>query len=120
VYTGEEASPADPAVGLLAEAEAVLDRRDAERQAAALELEEARGLADLRAAELADLETRMQADCVGAGPSRATLHGPGSRGDTPHRSQRSDRGQRGDGKPEALSGGRHLPNHVALTTLDWI
>jgi chromosome segregation ATPase len=46
------------------EADAVLARRDAEREAAARELKEARDQADLRTVEIADLEARLQAEAA--------------------------------------------------------
>lgn len=45
---------------LLTEVDAALTQRDAERESAARELAEARDLVDLRAAEVADLEGRLQ------------------------------------------------------------
>jgi chromosome segregation ATPase len=47
---------------LLLEAEAVLGRRDAEKSLAAKQLAEARELLDLRTADLADVEARLQAE----------------------------------------------------------
>lgn len=47
---------------LLAQAEALLGRRDAERGAAARELAEVRQLLDLRTAQVADLEARLEAE----------------------------------------------------------
>lgn len=49
---------------LLAEAEALLGRRDAERAAAARELADVRQLLDLRIAELADLEARLETEAA--------------------------------------------------------
>ncbi|MDZ7839487.1 MAG: hypothetical protein U5R46_01520 [Gammaproteobacteria bacterium] len=54
---------------LLGEVETALSKRDAERKAAARELAEARDLVDLRAAEVADLEARLEDEA--AGRSRA-------------------------------------------------
>ena len=49
---------------LLAEAEALLGRRDAERGAAARELADVRQLLDLRIAEVADLEARLETEAA--------------------------------------------------------
>jgi chromosome segregation ATPase len=49
---------------LLAEAEALLGRRDAERGASARELAEVRQLLDLRIAEVADLEARLETEAA--------------------------------------------------------
>lgn len=57
--------------GLLTEVEAVISQRDAERKSAARELAEARDLVDLRAAEVADLETRLQDEAAGRARAEA-------------------------------------------------
>lgn len=49
---------------LLAEAEALLGRRDTERSAAARELADTRQLLDLRTAEVADLQARLEAEAA--------------------------------------------------------
>lgn len=56
---------------LLAEVEAALTRRDAERESAARELAEARDLVDLSAAEVADLESRLQDEAAARGRAEA-------------------------------------------------
>jgi chromosome segregation ATPase len=58
----------------LSEVEAVLAQRDAEREAAARELAEARELADLRASESADLAANLQNETAGRARAEARCH----------------------------------------------
>ena len=57
--------------GLLTEVEAALGQREAERESAARELAEARDQVDLRAAEVADLEARLQDEATGRARAEA-------------------------------------------------
>ena len=56
---------------LLTQVEATLAQRDAERELAARELVEARDLANLRTAEVADLEVRLQEEAAGRARAEA-------------------------------------------------
>jgi chromosome segregation ATPase len=56
---------------LLMDVETTLVQRDAERESAARELAEARDLADLRAAEVADLEARLEDEAAGRARAEA-------------------------------------------------
>lgn len=54
----------DEQAALLSEVETVLTRHEAERASTARDVAEARTLSDLRAADAADLEARLQAECA--------------------------------------------------------